>query len=61
MIVLVTKRPDHLNVSIKPELKDEWDKYAGRLGIKFSTWISVKMEEFIEEQTELEELRKNKR
>lgn len=57
----MAKREDHLNISIKPELKAEWDKYAGRLGMKFSTWISVKMEEFISEQKELEEIRKNKK
>jgi len=55
------KREDHLNISIKPDLKAEWDKYAGRLGMKFSTWISVKMQEFIEEQRTLEEIRNNKK
>lgn len=57
----MAKREDHLNISIKPELKSEWDKYAGKLGMKFSTWISVKMEEFIDEQKAVEELKKNKK
>jgi hypothetical protein len=61
VIILSSKRPDHVNLSIKPEIVDEFYKYSGRLGIKLSPWVAAKMKEFIEEQKELEELRKNKK
>lgn len=45
-----SKRPDHLNISIKPELKADFDKYSAKYGTNFSTWIAEKMREFIEEE-----------
>ena len=54
------KRPDHVNLSIKPEIVKEFYKYSAKLGIKLSPWVAVKMEEFIEEQKELAEIKKNR-
>lgn len=58
---MLAKRPEQFNITVNPELKDEWNRYAERQGIRFSPWIAAKMKEFIEEQKELEELRKNKK
>lgn len=55
------KRPDHVNLSIKPELVEEFYKYSGRMGIKLSPWVAAKMREFIEEQKALEDLKNNKK
>ena len=48
------------NMSIEKEVLEEFCKYAGRNGIKISTWVTAKMREFIEEEKILEEHRKNK-
>jgi hypothetical protein len=45
---------------LDPEVFEEFCKYAGKKGIKISTWINVKMKEFIEEEKMLEEIRKKR-
>jgi len=45
------------NMSLDPEVFEEFCKYAGRKGIKISTWVNLKMKEFIEEEKLLEQLR----
>lgn len=45
--MLASKR---YNITLDPEVYDEFCKYAGKKGIKVSTWIGVKMREFIEEE-----------
>jgi hypothetical protein len=40
---------------------EEFCKYADPKGIKISPWVNAKMQEFIEEEKTLEELRKNKK
>jgi len=48
------------NMSIEKEVLEDFCKYAGKKGIKISTWVTAKMKEFIEEEELLEEYRKNK-
>lgn len=48
------------NMSIDEEVLEEFCKYAGKKGIKISTWVTLKMKEFIEEEKIIEEHRKNK-
>ncbi|MFC0188500.1 hypothetical protein ACFFJY_09395 [Fictibacillus aquaticus] len=55
---MATKR---VNITVDPETLDEWYRLAGRKGMKFSTWIQVMMEEFIEEERMIEEYRQKKR
>lgn len=59
VIILAAMRRQ--NMSIDPEVFEEFCNYAGKKGIKISTWVSMKMKEFIEEEKLLEELRKNKK
>ncbi len=47
-----------LNITLDPEVLDEFCKYASKYGTSISSWIEVKMQDFIEEEKELEELRK---
>ena len=47
------------NISVDPVVFEEFCNYAGKKGIKISTWVSMKMEEFIEEEKALEEAKKN--
>lgn len=49
------------NITLDPTVFEEFCKYAGRKGIKISTWINAKMQEFVEEEKMLEEMRKNKK
>jgi hypothetical protein len=49
------------NISLEPEVYEEFCKYAGKKGIKVSTWVNLKMKEFIEEEKMIEEMRKAKR
>lgn len=48
------------NMSIDETVLEEFCKYAGKKGIKISTWVTAKMKEFIEEEKIIEEYRKNK-
>ncbi|MBU3112012.1 hypothetical protein [Clostridium lacusfryxellense] len=48
------------NMSIDPTVFEEFCNYAGKKGIKISTWVTIKMKEFVEEEKFLEEMRKNK-
>lgn len=56
--MLATKR---VNITVDPQTLDEFYRLAGKKGIKFSTWVQVKMEEFIEEEKVIEEYRMKKR
>nr|WP_238937967.1 hypothetical protein [Anaerobacillus isosaccharinicus] len=55
---LATKR---VNMTIDPEVYEEFCKYAGKKGIKISTWVNLQMKNFIEEEKHLEEYRLKKR
>lgn len=57
MVILVTSRH---NITLNPEVYEEFCKYAGKKGIKVSTWVNLKMKEFIEEEKMLEEIRKKR-
>lgn len=48
------------NITLDPAVYEEFCKYAGKKGIKISTWINIKMKEFIEEEKMLEEMRKKR-
>jgi hypothetical protein len=49
------------NISLDPKVYEEFCHYAGLKGIKVSTWVNIKMKEFIEEEKMVEEFRKQKR
>lgn len=48
------------NITPDPEVYEEFCKYAGKKGIKVSTWVNIKMQEFIEEEKNLEVIRKKR-
>ena len=48
------------NMSIDPKVYEDFCKYSEPKGIKVSTWVSMKMREFVEEERLLEEMKKNK-
>jgi len=50
-----------LNITLDPDVLDEFCKYASKYGTSISSWIEVKMTEFIEEEKEVEEIRKQLR
>jgi antitoxin component of RelBE/YafQ-DinJ toxin-antitoxin module len=50
-----------VNITVDPNVLDEFYRLAAKKGIKFSTWVQVKMEEFIEEEKMIEEYRQKKR
>jgi len=47
-----------LNITLDPEVLDEFCTYASKYGTSISSWIEVKMKEFIEEEKEVDEIRK---
>jgi hypothetical protein len=57
VVLLVTSRH---NISLEEEVYEEFCKYAGKKGIKISTWINIKMKEFIEEEKMIEEMKKKR-
>lgn len=50
----------NLNLSIQPELVEEFSYYAEKLGIKISPWVTAQMKEFVEDQKMIEEQKKKK-
>lgn len=50
-----------VNVTVEPELYDEFYKYACKKGISISPFLQAKMKEFIEEEKEFEECKEKKR
>jgi len=50
-----------LNVTVDPELLEEFYKYACKKGISISPFLQAKMREFIEEEKEFEEYKERKR
>lgn len=48
------------NITLDPAVYEEFCKYAGKKGIKISTWINQQMKEFIEEEKMIEEYRKKR-
>lgn len=50
-----------LNLTLDPEIFEEFCKYAAKYGTSISAWVEVKMQEFVEEQKEYEEFKRNKR
>lgn len=48
------------NITLDPEVYEEFCRYAGKKGIKISTWVNQQMKEFIEEEKMIEEYRKKR-
>lgn len=42
------------NITVDPETFEKFCNYAGKKGIKISTWVTMKMKEFVEEEEALE-------
>jgi hypothetical protein len=45
-------------ITLEENVYNEFAKYVAKKGIKISTWINIKMKEFIEEEKIIEEIRK---
>jgi hypothetical protein len=48
------------NITLDPDVLEEFCNCAGRKGVKISTWINLKMKEFIEEEKAIEEMKKKR-
>jgi hypothetical protein len=48
------------NISLDPKVYEEFCNYAGKKGIKISTWVNQQMINFIEEEKMIEEYRKKR-
>jgi hypothetical protein len=57
VVILVTSRH---NITLDPQVYDEFCKYAGKKGIKVSSWVNQQMIQFIEEEKMIEEIRKKR-
>ncbi|WP_171016736.1 hypothetical protein [Pseudalkalibacillus caeni] len=49
-----------VNITVDPDDLEEFYRLASKKGIKFSTWVQVKMKEFIEEEKMIEEWRRER-
>lgn len=45
------------NITLEPDVYEEFCRYAAKNGIKVSTWVNQQMKEFIEDQKTLEEIK----
>ncbi|WP_192912976.1 hypothetical protein [Bacillus mesophilum] len=50
-----------VNITVDPDKLEEFYRLAAKKGIKFSTWVNAKLDEFIEEEQMIEEYRMKKR
>jgi hypothetical protein len=57
VVVLAVKKQ---NVTLDPEVFEKFCNIAGRKGIKISTWVNLKMKEFIEEEEAAEKAKKER-
>jgi hypothetical protein len=57
MIYLAAHRQ---NISVDPKIFEEFCNLIGPMGIKISPWVNAKMKEFIADQKELAEIKKNR-
>ena len=48
------------SMTIDPKVFEDFCAIAGKKGIKISTWVTLKMREFVEEEELLQELKKNR-
>mgnify|MGYP001563087201 CR=1 FL=1 len=49
------------NMNIDPQVFEDFCNYAAKKDIKISTWVTIKMKEFIEEEKGMEELKENRK
>ncbi len=49
------------NITLEPEVYEEFCKYAAKNGIKVSPWVNQQMKEFIEDQKELERIKEERK
>ncbi|MBU3182136.1 hypothetical protein [Clostridium psychrophilum] len=49
------------NMSVDTEVYADFCKYSEPKGIKFSSWLTIKMREFVEAEILIEEFVKNKK
>ncbi|SFA70902.1 hypothetical protein [Clostridium frigidicarnis] len=47
-----------LNITLDPEILEEFCNHASKYGTSISGWIEIKMKEFIDEEKEVDEIRK---
>lgn len=47
-------------ITLDPEIFEEFCNYAGKKGIKISTWVNQKMKEFVDEEKQIEEQKKKR-
>ncbi|MDU2292268.1 CopG family transcriptional regulator [Clostridioides difficile] len=50
-----------VNITLDPELLEEFKKYASKKGVSISPFVAAKMKEFIEEEKEFEEYKEKKK
>ncbi|WP_187442024.1 hypothetical protein [Sutcliffiella horikoshii] len=52
---------ERVNITVDKDKLDEFYRLATKKGIKFSTWVNAKLDEFLEEEQMIEEYRMKKR
>ena len=50
-----------LNLTLDPEIFEEFCKHAAKYGTSISAWVEVKMQEFVQEQKDYEEFKRNRK
>jgi hypothetical protein len=50
-----------VNITVDPKKLEEFYRLAAKKGIKFSTWVDAKLDEFLEEEKMIEEWKMQKR
>lgn len=51
------RKAEHINITVPPDILEEFKKYGERKGIMISPFVAAKMKEFIEEEKTIEKLK----
>lgn len=54
---MTEKKAEHINITVPPDILDEFKKYGARKGIMISPFVAAKMKEFIQEEKTIEKLK----
>lgn len=57
----MARKAIRINITIQPEILEEFKKYGERNGVMISSFVAAKMKEFIEEEKAIEKLKNEKK
>jgi metal-responsive CopG/Arc/MetJ family transcriptional regulator len=60
-VIILGKKAVRINITLPPDVLEEFKKYGERKGVMISPFVAAKMKEFIEEEKAIEKLKSEKK